>query len=297
MPLFKALVTVVYKVSDMSSAVTGYKKLLQVNPNFEMPFYTGFTIGGGFELGLMPLNDANNNNNMVIGYWEVGEDINEAFNSLVKEGATVIRPVQEVGEGIYTAELQDPFGNPIGIIHNPLFIRKYKQFKFSDSTEFSKCFLSLETLTLHVDSPENTAAWYEKVLGLAPSFVDPTNYIGFTINGFSLGIMPKRKEVQYDHLVTCYWRTEEELSSKITQLIECSDQTHSLVGQIKKVGSNASLMEMKDHTGIVYGVINDRHFHFELALLSNSPCPSIIQKNIEKPGENDDLKSVNLKTP
>ncbi|MFI4955377.1 MAG: VOC family protein [Gammaproteobacteria bacterium] len=127
MSLFKALITIIYKVPDLPCAVEYYKKLLGVNPNFEMPFYTGFTIGAGFELGIMPLTETDQDR--VIGYWEVGPEIDQVFETFTKMGAVVTSPVTHVGENIYVAQLRDPCGNPIGIIHNPHYYNKHLQFK------------------------------------------------------------------------------------------------------------------------------------------------------------------------
>jgi predicted enzyme related to lactoylglutathione lyase len=40
---------------------------------------------------------------------------------LVTLGATVVEPLQEVGQGIKTATVSDPFGNTFGVIENPHF--------------------------------------------------------------------------------------------------------------------------------------------------------------------------------
>jgi predicted enzyme related to lactoylglutathione lyase len=36
-------------------------------------------------------------------------------------GATLVAPIQDVGEGIKVATVADPFGNHIGLIQNPHF--------------------------------------------------------------------------------------------------------------------------------------------------------------------------------
>jgi predicted enzyme related to lactoylglutathione lyase len=55
-----------------------------------------------------------------VAYWGV-PDIEAAFRRLGEHGADVRAPVQDVGDGIRTATVADPFGNAIGIIENPHF--------------------------------------------------------------------------------------------------------------------------------------------------------------------------------
>ncbi|MGV8990063.1 MAG: VOC family protein [Thiobacillus sp.] len=43
------------------------------------------------------------------------------FARLIELGASELEPVAEVGEGIKVAAVQDPFGNRLGLIENPLF--------------------------------------------------------------------------------------------------------------------------------------------------------------------------------
>ncbi len=49
------------------------------------------------------------------------DDVNAELARLVELGARVIEPPQEVGEGIVTASIADPFGNALGLIQNPHF--------------------------------------------------------------------------------------------------------------------------------------------------------------------------------
>jgi predicted enzyme related to lactoylglutathione lyase len=40
---------------------------------------------------------------------------------IVGLGASILNDLQDVGEGIRVAELNDPFGNVLSLIENPLF--------------------------------------------------------------------------------------------------------------------------------------------------------------------------------
>jgi len=112
--------TTIYKVGDIQKAVEWYSKAFDTTPYFNEPFYVGFNISG-YELGLQPEeNPANNKTDNVISYWGV-EDIRQAYNRLVTLGATEHEKPYDVGEGIMTATVKDPFGNVIGLIYNPHF--------------------------------------------------------------------------------------------------------------------------------------------------------------------------------
>lgn len=110
--------TTVYMVDDIESAKQWYTKAFGITPYFNEPYYVGFNIRG-FELGLMPSKKMQANSG-VISYWGV-EDADAAYKKLISLGATPLNPVSEVGGGIKLGVVTDPFGNPLGIIYNPLF--------------------------------------------------------------------------------------------------------------------------------------------------------------------------------
>ena len=118
--MFKQLVTAIYYASDLGKAKAWYSDVLGVEPYFDEPFYVGFDVGG-YELGLQP--DRSKTLQGLggsVSYWRV-EDVEAAFERLLELGATVISQVEDVGDGIKTAIVQDPFGNALGIIQNPHF--------------------------------------------------------------------------------------------------------------------------------------------------------------------------------
>jgi predicted enzyme related to lactoylglutathione lyase len=112
--------TVKYVVPDLARAKQWYADAFGVPPYFDEPFYVGFNIGG-FELGLDP--DTTTLQPGVAGsvaYWGVA-DARAAVARLEGLGATVLEPLQDVGDGILAATLRDPFGNALGLIENPHF--------------------------------------------------------------------------------------------------------------------------------------------------------------------------------
>ena len=117
--MFEGLRTVIYPASDLTAAKAWYSTLLGQEPYFDQPFYVGFAVGG-FELGLLPDGAAATSDGGPVAYWGV-RDIEAAFVRLRALGAGERVAVQDVGDGIRTAVLSDPFGNAVGIIENPHF--------------------------------------------------------------------------------------------------------------------------------------------------------------------------------
>src|SRR5215510_14232166 len=100
--MIKGLATVIYHVRDIERAKTWYAGAFQQAPYFDQPFYVGFNIGG-FELGLDP-NASHQGAGGCVAYWRV-EKIEPAVAHFEKNGATVVSPIQDVGEGIKVATL------------------------------------------------------------------------------------------------------------------------------------------------------------------------------------------------
>jgi predicted enzyme related to lactoylglutathione lyase len=111
--------TVIYAAPDLVKAKQWYAQVLGIEPYFDQPFYVGFNVGG-YELGLDP--DAKPGGTGVIAYWGV-EDADAEHRRLLKLGAKEHQPVKEVGQGIRTGTVLDPWGNVFGVIHNPHFKR------------------------------------------------------------------------------------------------------------------------------------------------------------------------------
>lgn len=118
--MFQGLRTVIYGVADIDKAKQWYSEALGFGPYFDEPFYVGFNVGG-YELGLdpnaAPVSKASAG---VVAYWGV-EDITAEFTRLLALGAKEHGAVREVGGGISVATVLDPFGNILGLIHNPHF--------------------------------------------------------------------------------------------------------------------------------------------------------------------------------
>ncbi len=113
--------TVIYQVSDLAAAKAWYAGVLGFPPYFDQPFYVGFEVGG-YELGLLPPDPKEpvTPGGSPIAYWGVA-DASAAHARLLELGAKAKEPVQDVGDAIRVGVVTDPWGNPLGVIHNPHF--------------------------------------------------------------------------------------------------------------------------------------------------------------------------------
>jgi len=103
-----------YGAPDIATARDWYARVLGVPPYFDQPFYVGFAVGG-FELGLVPGGPPASG-----ATWGV-DDVAATLDQLVALGATVSEAARDVGDGIIVGAVKDPFGNELGLIHNPHF--------------------------------------------------------------------------------------------------------------------------------------------------------------------------------
>ena len=117
---FLGLRTAKYSAPDLAAAKAWYAKVLESTPYFDEPFYVGFNVGG-FELGITPEADAEQERPEAgIAYWGV-TDADAAYRRLISLGATDYERVQDVGGDIKIGAVRDPFGNILGVIQNPHF--------------------------------------------------------------------------------------------------------------------------------------------------------------------------------
>lgn len=115
--MFLGLRTTVYRASDLTASREWFAHILGCRPNFDEPFYVGFSVGG-FELGLVPSDDGSNE---ALSYWGV-RDADLAVAELLAAGAEPHAQVTEVGEGIRVACVRSPGGQVVGVVENPNFI-------------------------------------------------------------------------------------------------------------------------------------------------------------------------------
>ncbi|SNT19231.1 lactoylglutathione lyase [Ekhidna lutea] len=112
--------TTIYHVPNLDEAKAWYSEAFETKPYFDEPFYVGFNVAG-YELGLVPdERPAQEKSDNVESFWGV-ENVEEAHNNLIKQGATEHVAPTNVGGEIVVSNLKDPWGNVIGLIYNPDF--------------------------------------------------------------------------------------------------------------------------------------------------------------------------------
>ena len=133
--MLRGLTTVSYWADDVEAAKDWYARLLGVEPYFTVAdpttgkaAYYEFRIGDyQHELGLIDRRFAPEGAvagpGGVVVYWHV-DDIASTYETLLSLGATAHEPPTERGEGtgFVTATVVDPFGNVLGVMHNPHYV-------------------------------------------------------------------------------------------------------------------------------------------------------------------------------
>lgn len=128
--IIRGMATANYWADDVSAAVEWYTKFLNkepyfVRPSTKNPEYVEFRIGDyQDELGIIsskyrPETPAGNGG--IILYWHV-DDIEGALERAKSMGATEHQPVIPREAGFITASVIDPFGNIVGLMHNPHYL-------------------------------------------------------------------------------------------------------------------------------------------------------------------------------
>lgn len=129
--MLRGLTTVVYQASDHDAAKRWYSELLGIDPYFNRPGYAEFRLGDyQHEVGLVDSNymhvlggaeSAATGPSGVIVYWHV-DDVTATLDQLVSMGAKQHQAPRDFGEGFIGASVIDPFGNILGIMHNPHYL-------------------------------------------------------------------------------------------------------------------------------------------------------------------------------
>jgi len=108
----KGVKTVIYPVKDINQAKTMFRKLLEVEPYADQPYYVGFKIGDQ-DIGLVP----NGPERGMTAFYHV-DDIKNSLQILLDAGAEIIQDIKNVGGGRLIASVKDNDGNIIGLVQN-----------------------------------------------------------------------------------------------------------------------------------------------------------------------------------
>ncbi len=129
--MLRGLTTVSFYADDVIVAARWYVELLGVEPYFVRPLdgppaYVEFRIGDALdELGIIDRRYAAHPTAAPGGavvYWHV-DDVAAARERLLELGAAEHEPVVTREAGFVTASVLDPFGNVLGIMYNPHYLK------------------------------------------------------------------------------------------------------------------------------------------------------------------------------
>lgn len=131
MHTLRGVATISFWAEDVDASMRWYTELLGIEPYFVRPEsgtpeYIEFRIGDfEHELGIIdrkyaPASTSKNSGGVIV-YWHV-DDIEAVLEKLKATGAKEYEPLVPRGEGFITASVVDPFGNILGIMHNPHYL-------------------------------------------------------------------------------------------------------------------------------------------------------------------------------
>ncbi len=130
--MFRGFATISFYADDLTAAGDWYTGLLGVEPYYVFPqppappAYIEFRVGDDQdELGLIDRKYAPSGSSDTPGgavmFWHV-DDLPATLEKLLAMGATEYEPLTEREAGFTTASLIDPFGNVLGVMHNPHYL-------------------------------------------------------------------------------------------------------------------------------------------------------------------------------
>lgn len=130
--MFRGVATISFYADDVAAAADWYTQLLGISPYYAFPplpapaAYVEFRVGDDQdELGLIDRTyapaGASTDPGGAVTFWHV-DDLTATVEQLVAMGATPYEALTEREAGFTTASFIDPFGNILGIMHNPHFM-------------------------------------------------------------------------------------------------------------------------------------------------------------------------------
>jgi predicted enzyme related to lactoylglutathione lyase len=129
--MFRGFATINYFAADMTAAEAWYSEVLGTKPYFRRdvdgkPAYLEYRIGDyQAELGIIDSRFAPHDTTIPAGAlmnWHV-DDLEATLARLISLGAKELQGITPRGEGFVTASVIDPFGNVIGIMTNPHYLK------------------------------------------------------------------------------------------------------------------------------------------------------------------------------
>ena len=130
--MFRGFATISFYADDLAAARDWYTKLLGIEAYYAFPeppaapAYIEFRVGDdGDELGFIDRryapSGASNAPGGAVLFWHV-DDLPATVEKLLAMGATEYEALTERDAGFATASVVDPFGNVLGVMHNPHYL-------------------------------------------------------------------------------------------------------------------------------------------------------------------------------
>lgn len=129
--LLRGIANVSFWAADLTAARQWYTELLGIEPYFQRPAtgppaYLEFRLGDyQQELGIIDSrfapDDSSGGPAGAVVYWHV-DNVTASIERLRSMGAKEHEAPVDRGQGFVTASVLDPFGNILGIMHNPHYL-------------------------------------------------------------------------------------------------------------------------------------------------------------------------------
>jgi len=111
----------------------------------------------------------------------------------------------------------------------------------------------LRTAIYPVTDLERGKAWYSRLLGKEPYFDQPY-YVGYSVGGFELGLIPDETPGQQG--VNVYWGVAD-AAVEVRRIEGMQVRVHE---PLKEVGDGIKVASFLDPFGNIFGVIENPHF-------------------------------------
>jgi predicted enzyme related to lactoylglutathione lyase len=118
-------------------------------------------------------------------------------------------------------------------------------------------FLGLRTVIYPMADLDAGKEWFRKLLSTEPNF-DESYYVGFTVAGYELGLVPKGGDGSDGEPIT-YWG----VASADRALAALVEAGATLAQEVTDVGESIRVAAVREPNGNLLGVIENPHFATE----------------------------------
>ncbi|NRQ39395.1 VOC family protein [Nonomuraea sp. NN258] len=139
--MWRGLTTTSFYAADLDAAKRWYTELFGIEPYMDTPAYLEWRIGdyqhefgvihssyAGSELARTPAPETVGTPAGAVVFWHV-DDVPAVLDQLLTMGAKEHDAPRDRGEGFITASVIDPWGNILGLMHNPHYLNVLAEMK------------------------------------------------------------------------------------------------------------------------------------------------------------------------